>query len=76
MLSDGRATSTSGMGGVRQAAGMIAQRRLAGSIVIDCEAGGRVRLGLASELARNLGGVCVQLGEINAASVAAVIQAV
>ena len=76
VLSDGRATSTSGMGGVRQAAGMIAQRRLAGSIVIDCEAGGRVRLGLASELARNLGGVCVQLGEINAASVAAVIQAV
>ena len=76
VLSDGRATSTSGVGGVRQAAGMIAQRRLAGSIVIDCEAGGRVRLGLASELARNLGGVCVQLGEINAASVAAVIQAV
>ena len=35
-----------------------------------------MRLGLASELARNLGGVCVQLGEINAASVAAVIQAV
>jgi len=40
------------------------------------EAGARVRLGLACELARNLGGVCVQLGEINAASVAAVIQAV
>lgn len=74
VLSDGRATGASGMDGARRAAGMIAKRGLAGSVVIDCEKHSRVRLGLAAELARELHGVCVELGEVNASSVTAVIQ--
>lgn len=75
VLSDGRATGVSGMDGARRAAGLIASRGLAGSLVINCERGGRIQLGLARELARHLQGMCVELDEINAESVAGVIHA-
>ncbi|MEZ2121065.1 MULTISPECIES: VWA domain-containing protein [unclassified Corynebacterium] len=76
VLSDGRATGVSGTGGVRRAAARIRDRRLAGSIVIDCERSGRIRLGLATDLAKRLDGVCVRLDEVSADAVAGVIEAV
>lgn len=75
VLSDGRATGASGLQGAHQAAAMIASRGTASSIVIDCEAGSRVRLGLARELARHLEGQCISLAELSAESVAGVIEA-
>ncbi|BFN17395.1 VWA domain-containing protein [Corynebacterium ulcerans] len=76
VLSDGRATGASGLAGSRAAARLIARNGLAGSVVIDCEKPGRVRLGLAQELAAHLEGICIQLKEVNADSVAGVIDAV
>ncbi|GAA4787603.1 VWA domain-containing protein [Corynebacterium canis] len=76
VLSDGRATGASGMEGVARAAAAIASRRLAGSLVINCERGGRIQLGLAKDLARRLEGICIELDEINAESVAGVINAI
>ncbi|MCK7636791.1 vWA domain-containing protein [Corynebacterium pygosceleis] len=76
VLSDGRATGASGTAGVRRAAAVIRDRGLAGSLVIDCERAGRIRLGLAADLAKRLEGVCVRLDEISADSVAGVIEAV
>ncbi|QGU02270.1 Magnesium-chelatase 60 kDa subunit [Corynebacterium kalinowskii] len=75
VLSDGRATGSSGLAGAKQAAALIASRKIASSVVIDCEAGSRVRLGLASELAKQLEGVCVSLAELSADSVAGIIEA-
>lgn len=74
VLSDGRATGPSGLSGLRHAANRIASRRLASSVVIDCETG-RVRLGLAADLARHLGGPCIRLDELNADTVLGAIQA-
>lgn len=74
VLSDGRATSAGG----REAAGLAAdafrRRGAAGSIVVDCESG-RVRLGLAKELAGHLGAPCLRIGEISSDSVAGVVRA-
>lgn len=75
VLSDGRATGTSGLKGAHSAAELIARRGTASSVVIDCETGSRVRLGLAPELARHLEGVCVSLAELSAESVAGIIEA-
>lgn len=75
VLSDGRATGAGGLAKLHSVAGAIARRGLAGCIVIDCETAGRVKLGLAAELARNLGAVCLQLAELDAQSVAGVIDA-
>ncbi|MEJ5927032.1 VWA domain-containing protein [Corynebacterium sp. H128] len=76
VLSDGRATGASGDSGMRQAAGIIAQRGIAASVVVDCEQGGRIRLGLARTLAQDLGAVCITLDELNADSVAGIIDAI
>ncbi|AKK03389.1 vWA domain-containing protein [Corynebacterium epidermidicanis] len=73
VLSDGRATSSSGLAGVQQAANAIALRGVMTSVVIDCESG-RTRLGLAVSLAQQLGGTCLQLTELNAESVVSSIQ--
>ena len=54
----------------------IAQRGLAGSVVIDCENQSRIRLGLALELAKNLGAPCISMTELNAESVTGVINAI
>ncbi|WP_295624252.1 VWA domain-containing protein [uncultured Corynebacterium sp.] len=74
VLSDGRATSSGGREKARVAADLIRRRGLAGSIVVDCESG-RVRLGLAKELAEHLGGQCLRIEELNADAVAGVVRA-
>ncbi len=76
VLSDGRATGVNGLANLRQVAQEIATRGLAATVVIDCENSARVRLGLASELAQNLGAPCVKLAELNADSVTGIINAV
>ncbi|GGG69847.1 magnesium chelatase [Corynebacterium pelargi] len=76
VLSDGRATGAAGLEGARKAAATIAQRGLAGSVVVDAEQGKRIKLGLAKELAVQLGGICVQLEELNAEALSEVVAAV
>ncbi|WP_242516424.1 vWA domain-containing protein, partial [Corynebacterium mendelii] len=75
-LTDGRATGTQGMAGVAKASAVIAQRKLAGCLVIDCEQSRRVRLGLARKLAEQLQAACVTLPEISAESVSGVINTI
>ncbi|MEV0359973.1 VWA domain-containing protein [Nocardia sp. NPDC050697] len=74
LLTDGRAT-----GGVQPlpraraaARGLAADHVTA--MVVDCERG-MVRLGLAAELARELGGGCVRLAELTGDAVAGVVRA-
>lgn len=74
VLSDGRATGKDGRLRARTAADSIRRKKLAGSIVIDCESG-RVKLGLAGELATSLGGTVVSLNSLDADSVAGVVRA-
>ncbi|PRQ12640.1 magnesium chelatase [Corynebacterium sp. 13CS0277] len=76
VLSDGRDTSAAGVAGVRRAATQISRRGLAGSLVVDCERGGRVTLGLAKELARGLVGAYAKLDELDAESLSGIIDAV
>ncbi|QTH60797.1 VWA domain-containing protein [Corynebacterium hindlerae] len=75
VISDGRATGGSGLEGARQAAHTIAARRLAAPVVIDCEKPGRVQLGLARELAKQMNAVCLRLSELSADNVVGVIDA-
>ncbi|MDH6680013.1 magnesium chelatase subunit D [Rhodococcus sp. LBL1] len=73
-LTDGRATGgKDAVARARRAAGMLADTGVA-SIVVDCETG-MVRLGLAAEIARDLRGGCVRLGELSAQQVAGVVRA-
>ena len=74
VLSDGRATSSGGRDGARAVADAIRRRGLAGAIVVDCESG-RVRLGLATELADHLGAPCLRIGELSSDSVAGAVRA-
>lgn len=74
VLSDGRATGSGGRDTARAAADAIRRRAVAGSIVVDCESG-RVRLGLAKELADHLGAPCLRIADLNADSVAGVVRA-
>ncbi|MCH0539573.1 putative cobaltochelatase [Streptomyces sp. MUM 203J] len=73
VVTDGRAT-----GGVEplkvaaRAAGLHAAEGTA-SVVVDCETG-PVRLGLAAELARNLGGTAVTLDELRADAIAGLVK--
>lgn len=74
LLTDGRAT-----GGVQPLPrARAAARGLAAdavtAMVVDCERG-MVRLGLAAELARELGGGCVRLAELTGDAVAGVVRA-
>lgn len=73
VLSDGRATGPHGLSRLYQAAQSLARRDLLGSVVIDCERGNRIRLGLAGDLARHLGGACVQVDALDAAAVTGII---
>ncbi|WP_046439745.1 vWA domain-containing protein [Corynebacterium kutscheri] len=75
VLTDGRATGKDGLAHLRSIAATIAQRGHTGSVIVDCEKGGRIRLGLATELAQNLGGTCVRIEELNAEALTEVIQA-
>ena len=76
VLSDGKATGANGLTNLRVVAHDIAQRGLVGSVVIDCENQSRIRLGLALELAKNLGAPCISMTELNAESVTGVINAI
>ncbi|MBJ8344936.1 magnesium chelatase subunit D family protein [Antrihabitans sp. YC2-6] len=74
-LTDGKATG--GIEPVRRAkiaAGLLA-REGAASVVVDCEQG-MVRLGLAADLARELGGTYLRLAELSADAVAGVVRSV
>ncbi|GAB2975496.1 putative cobaltochelatase [Amycolatopsis acidiphila] len=71
VVTDGRATS--GPDAVRRsqaAAGLLTEVT---SVVMDCETG-RMRLGLAAELAEHLGGEHVPLGEVAADSLAGAVK--
>lgn len=74
VLSDGRATGAGGRGRARAAAAALRERGAAGAVVVDCESG-RVRLGLAAELAESLGAPCVRLAALDADAVAGVVRA-
>ncbi|MDO5029271.1 MAG: VWA domain-containing protein [Corynebacterium sp.] len=74
LLSDGRATGQDGLRQARAAAATIRRQALAASVVIDCERS-RVRLGLAQEIAAEMGATCVNLTELSAESVAGVVRA-
>ncbi|MFE3654352.1 VWA domain-containing protein, partial [Streptomyces sp. NPDC059152] len=69
----GRATGGP-VGRAHRAAQLLAAEGTA-SVVVDCEAG-PVRLGLAGELARELGGTAVTLDELRADSVSALVRTV
>ncbi|MDQ0379574.1 putative cobaltochelatase [Amycolatopsis thermophila] len=69
VVTDGRATSgADAVARSQQAAEMLAGAGIA-SVVMDCETG-RMRLGLAAELAARLGGEHVPLGEVAADTLA------
>ncbi|WP_431925788.1 putative cobaltochelatase [Amycolatopsis tucumanensis] len=69
VVTDGRATSgADAVARSQQAAEMLAAAGVA-SVVMDCETG-RMRLGLAAELAARLGGEHVPLGEVAADTLA------
>jgi magnesium chelatase subunit D len=59
VVTDGRHTS----GSSPAAAAALLEREGVASVVVDCESG-PVRLGLAATLAEQLGGICLQLGEL------------
>lgn len=73
VLTDGRATSGRSALARAGAAADRLRRDSMSAIVIDCEQG-MVRLGLAGVLARQLGGECVQIGDLTAGGVAGVVR--
>ncbi|OKK08581.1 magnesium chelatase [Streptomyces sp. CB03234] len=73
VVTDGRATGgPEPVALAARAAGLHAAEGTA-SVVVDCETG-PVRLGLAAELARNLGGTAVTLDELRADSIAGLVR--
>ncbi|PXW33548.1 VWA domain-containing protein [Nocardia sp. 348MFTsu5.1] len=73
VLTDGRATSGSGALARAGVAADRLRRDGTSTVVVDCEQG-MVRLGLARVLAGQLGGECVQLADLTAGGVAAVVR--
>ncbi|GAA3543844.1 magnesium chelatase subunit D family protein [Kribbella ginsengisoli] len=66
LVTDGRATSgDKAFAKAKQAAGWLAQQGIA-AVVVDCEPRRGVRLGLAGELAADLGAEYLDLGEVAA----------
>ncbi|MEV0797163.1 putative cobaltochelatase [Kribbella sp. NPDC050281] len=66
LVTDGRAThGDNAFARARQAAGWLAQHGIA-TVVVDCEPRRGVRLGLAGELAADLGAEYIDLGEVAA----------
>ncbi|NEA32961.1 magnesium chelatase subunit D family protein [Streptomyces sp. SID13031] len=66
LVTDGRATAgDKAFAKAKQAAGWLAQQGIA-SVVLDCEPHRGVRLGLAAELAADLGAEYLDLGEVAA----------
>ena len=75
VLTDGRATGADARTRLASAAAMVAGRDQVSTVVIDCETSGRLRLGMARDLAENLKGECIRLEQLNADAVAGVIRA-
>ncbi|WP_066911960.1 VWA domain-containing protein [Millisia brevis] len=74
ILTDGRATGgRDALERMRRAAARVALQGTS-VVVIDCESG-RIRLGLAADLARRVGGVCLRVDELSADAVAGVVRA-
>ena len=66
LVTDGRATyGDNAFDRARQAAGLLAQRGIA-TVVVDCEPRRGIRLGLAAELAGDLGAEYLDLGDVAA----------
>ncbi|MFI6031177.1 putative cobaltochelatase [Amycolatopsis magusensis] len=74
VVTDGRATSGSNAVARSHAAADLIARQGIASVVMDCESG-RMRLGLAAELATRLGAEHVTLGEVAADSLAGAVRA-
>jgi magnesium chelatase subunit D len=74
LLTDGRATGGADPVGRARAAAALLAGTGATSVVVDCERG-MVRLGLAADLARNLGGICLRLDEITSDAVSGAVRA-
>ncbi|UJW31787.1 putative cobaltochelatase [Saccharothrix sp. AJ9571] len=74
VVTDGRATSGSNAVARSHAAADLIARQGIASVVMDCESG-RMRLGLAAELATRLGAEHVPLGEVAADSLAGAVRA-
>ncbi|MDI3404899.1 putative cobaltochelatase [Streptomyces cavernicola] len=73
VVTDGRATGgPEPVARAARAAGLFAAEGVA-SVTVDCETG-PVRLGLAAELARNLGGSAVTLDELRADNIAGLVR--
>jgi magnesium chelatase subunit D len=70
VVTDGRYTS----GRSPERAALLLRRDGVASVVVDCESG-PVRLGLAAQLAGQLGGQCLQLAELAAGSLADSVRA-
>jgi magnesium chelatase subunit D len=76
LVTDGRATvaiKDDPVADALRAAELLAADGIA-SVVVDCESG-PIRLGMPARIAGALGGICVQLGELDAAMVAGVVRA-
>ncbi len=72
LVTDGRATAgPDALGRARRAAGAVARAGIA-SVVVDCETG-RFRLGLARQLAADLGAEYLPLGDVGSADLTGVV---
>ncbi|MEU6630016.1 putative cobaltochelatase [Streptomyces parvus] len=73
VVTDGRATGGPEPVALAGRAGRLHRSEGTASVVVDCESG-YVRLGLAGELARELGGTAVTLDELRAESIAGLVK--
>ncbi|MFJ2275712.1 putative cobaltochelatase [Streptomyces sp. NPDC087866] len=73
VVTDGRATGGPDPVALAARAARLHAAEGIASVVVDCETG-PVRLGLAAELARNLGGTAVTLDELRAESIAGLVK--
>ncbi|BAG22472.1 MULTISPECIES: putative cobaltochelatase [Streptomyces] len=73
VVTDGRATGGPEPVALAGRAGRLHRSEGTASVVVDCESG-YVRLGLAGELARELGGAAVTLDELRADSIAGLVK--
>ncbi|NDZ65714.1 putative cobaltochelatase [Streptomyces cyaneofuscatus] len=73
VVTDGRATGGPEPVALAERAARLHQAEGTASVVVDCESG-YVRLGLAGELARELGGTAVTLDELRADSIAGLVK--
>ncbi|MGW3090191.1 putative cobaltochelatase [Streptomyces sp. NPDC001108] len=75
VVTDGRATGGPGPVALASRAARLHAAEGVASVVVDCESG-PVRLGLAAELARDLGGTAVTLDELRADAITGLVKGV